>query len=226
MISKKDGAKDLSKALYLHPSITSLALHNNDIGKDGCKSIATLVQTSPIMNYLALGGNQIGKAGVESLCSALVKNPVLTSLDIQSNNIKKKGADAIGKLINVNRSLTFLDISDNELTNYGAKTIFNFLKGNDKLTDLNISYNENGLPIARPGRKAIREILLENKKNSNSNTSPSTPIKKNQKSQNGGVRFGDQAIVYASTTTEPLNDLNPTSTKKKLRERGIANTKE
>ena len=105
----------LATALKGNDTLTSLNLHDNDIGDEGAKALATAMKENENIKLTSLNlrANNIGDEGARAIATAMKENEKikLTRLNLGLNAIGDEGAKALAMALLENDTLTFLDLS-------------------------------------------------------------------------------------------------------------------
>jgi len=78
----------ISEALKRNTSLTTLDLHDNEIGDIGLKSISNVLPQNSSLIELNLYDNSIGDEGATIMSQALKQNTSLTKLPLSDNSIE------------------------------------------------------------------------------------------------------------------------------------------
>ncbi|KAG0040835.1 hypothetical protein BGZ83_002420, partial [Gryganskiella cystojenkinii] len=134
------------------PTLTTLTLRCNSIGRSGAQSLAEALKTNSNLTTLNMGLNSIGDYGAQVLSEVFKINSTLTTLDLSDNNIGDNGARALSAAL---KTLTTLNLSNNKIGDSGAQALSLALK---TLTNLNLSNNK----IGDSGAQALSLALKTN----------------------------------------------------------------
>ena len=127
------------------PSLTSLNLVGNYIGKEGAMALAAELKQMPNLTSLNLGYNLIGKEGVTALAAELKQVPNLTSLNLACNDIGKEGAMALAGCLK-DTNLTVLGFAGNNIGDEGATALNKALEENcERIKNEVIAFKDNFL---------------------------------------------------------------------------------
>lgn len=182
------GLAEISHAVSVHPSITSLSfsscdivdgivffenlfanskslyqfnLANNNLGDEGADCIFNAISRN---NHSAIGNlnfadnNFTDQAVIESINPYLSESSTLRVLSLAFNDIEDDGVQSLAQALRSNNMLKELGLRKNRFSEIGTKFLFSALKANSSLEKIDLSDNA----LGREGAGYIADYLKTN----------------------------------------------------------------
>ena len=106
---------------------------------DATRLAAAWASAAPSLQSIQLGGNNIGRAGAAAIAAALPAS--VRVLGLERNSLGDAGAAELAALLQRNDTLTLLDLSTNAINAGGLLPLLDALAANDAIQQLDLRHN-------------------------------------------------------------------------------------
>ncbi len=136
-----EGAYELSDAIEINSTLTSLNFAINNFGSDGVIYLAKKIKDKAISS-LKLDNNKVDENGSKIFFEIMCAHKFLIELSFGHNNLKNAGGRALAKMIQQTNALVSLNVSNNMICDAAAKEIFSAIQINTSLESLDIHHQK------------------------------------------------------------------------------------
>jgi len=140
------GATEMSRAIVLSKSLTSLNLSKNDITEIGAKILGLVLEpgngNSPMLKKLMLANNNIKDKGAKHIAKALEYNQVLSHLDLRGNNLRDESAKSFADALLKNGAMVSINLFENPIGINGVNSLLHAIEENPKSAMFDLKLND------------------------------------------------------------------------------------